>query len=81
MNNYLEGIALEEARKVMPRVHAVSRTHVDTRSLQQLKLQMKWNNWIIPQSDIGSGTRVYWRLTADAERVLNKVNVNMSRQR
>ena len=81
MNNYLEGIALEEARKVMPRVHAVSRTHVDTRSLQQLKLQMKWNNWIIPQSDIGSGTRVYWRLTADAERVLNKINVNMSRQR
>ena len=72
MNSYLEGIALEEARRLMPRVHAVSRTHVDTRSLQQLKLQMKWNNWIIPQADMGSGTRVYWRLTPDAERVLSR---------
>lgn len=72
VNAYLEEVALTEVNKIMPRVHAVARTQVDSRSLQQLKLQMKWNNWIIPQAEIGSGTRIYWRLTPEGERALNR---------
>lgn len=70
LNQYLEETALEDAKAVLPRAHAVARTQIDTRCLQQIKLQMKWNNWIVPQPELGSGTRIYWKLTPEGGRLL-----------
>lgn len=72
MNRYLEDTALEDARQVLPRAHAVARTQLDTRCLQQIKLQMKWNHWIEPQSEGNLSTRTYWQITEEAERLLAK---------
>lgn len=70
LNHYLESTALDDAREVLPRAHAVARTQIDARSLQQIKLQMKWNNWIVPQHDSDSGSRIYWELTAEGQRLI-----------
>ena len=71
LNHHLDQLALESARAVMPRAHAVSRTQIDARSLQQVKLQMKWNNWIIPLHEDETGNRVRWQLTPEAQKQLN----------
>ena len=68
LNEYLETTGLEIARQYLPRAHAVDRTHIDPRSLQQVKLQMKWNNWIVPQSNTSGGSRVYWALTSEGQK-------------
>lgn len=70
MNDYLETTALEDARAIFPRAHAVARTQVDSRSLQQIKLQMKWNNWIVPQQQNLAGSRIYWALTQEGQKHL-----------
>ncbi len=72
LNQYLESTALDDAREILPRAHAVSRTQIDARSLQQIKLQMKWNNWIIPQSKSTSSSRVYWELTPEGQHILSE---------
>lgn len=70
LNDYLETTALEDARIFFPRTHAVARAQIDARSLQQIKLQMKWNNWIVPQPTHASSTRVYWALTQEGQKHL-----------
>ena len=70
LNDYLEITALDDARAFFPRTHAVARTQVDSRSLQQIKLQMKWNNWIVPQQENGGSSRIYWALTQEGQRQL-----------
>ena len=72
LNQYLEDTALEDARKELPRAHAVARTQIDTRCLQQIKLQMKWNHWIEPQTEGSLSSKTYWQLTADAKKLLAK---------
>lgn len=70
LNDYLETTALEDARLFFPRTHAVARAQIDVRSLQQIKLQMKWNNWIVPQPANAASTRVYWALTQEGQKHL-----------
>ncbi|GAA5001787.1 DUF4062 domain-containing protein [Acinetobacter puyangensis] len=72
LNHYLESTALADAREILPRAHAVARTQIDARSLQQIKLQMKWNNWIVPQHDSDSGSRIYWQLTTEGQRFISQ---------
>lgn len=71
LNEYLESTGLEVAREFLPRAHAVDRTHIDARSLQQIKLQMKWNNWIVPQPNVTGSNRIYWALTPEGQRHLS----------
>lgn len=68
-NQYLEQQALQQAQTILPRAHAVARTRIDARSLQQIKLQMKWNNWIVPQHETESSSRVQWHLTTEGKRL------------
>ena len=69
LNQYLERQALQQAQTILPCAHAVARTRIDARSLQQIKLQMKWNNWIVPQHDTNSASRVQWYLTSEGKRL------------
>lgn len=73
MNEYLETTALDDARKFLPRAHAVARTQIDSRSMQQIKLQMKWNNWIVPQQENAASTRIYWALTQEGQKQLTSL--------
>lgn len=75
LNYYLENTALADARESLPRVHAVARTQIDEHCLQQIKLQMKWNNWIVPELQGKYGNRNYWQLTQEGQRQLTRVNV------
>ncbi|MFB2539307.1 MULTISPECIES: DUF4062 domain-containing protein [unclassified Acinetobacter] len=70
LNHFLESTALNDAQRTLPRAHAVSRTQIDSRALQQIKLQMKWNNWIVPQHDMDSSMRINWQLTAEGHKIL-----------
>lgn len=74
MNEYLEKTGLEDARAFYPRAHAVARTQIDPRSVQQIKLQMKWNNWIVPQAENPTTNRVYWELTPEGCKQINALS-------
>lgn len=76
LNEYLAQIALEDARIELPRAHAVARTQIDVRCLQQIKMQMRVNGWILPQPDMSLSTRVCWQLTSDAEKLLARYRTN-----
>ncbi|KAA8733225.1 DUF4062 domain-containing protein [Acinetobacter qingfengensis] len=70
LNQYLESTALSDARQIFPRAHAVARTQIDEQCLQEIKLQMKWNNWIVPLAQHQAGARTYWELTMEAKKLL-----------
>lgn len=70
LNQYLEESALQDVHKNLPRAHAVARTQIDSRSLQQIKLQMKWNNWIVPKHDSDTSMRITWQLTNEGQKML-----------
>ena len=76
LNEYLESTGLEMAREFLPRAHAVDRTHIDQHSLQQIKLQMKWNNWIVPQPNVTGSNRIYWALTPEGQRHLSTSTIS-----
>lgn len=75
LNEYLTHIALADAQVELPRAHAVARTQIDVRCLQQIKMQMRVNGWIVPQSE-PSSPRVYWQLTTEAEKLLARHRTN-----
>ena len=74
MNEYLEKTGLDDARVFYSRAHAVARTQIDPRSVQQIKLQMKWNNWIVPQAENPTTNRVYWELTQEGRKHMNSLS-------
>lgn len=74
LNQYLEHHALADVQATMPRVHAVARTQIDARSLQQIKLQMKWNNWIVPEGNRDGIARIQWILTPEGQRVVQEAS-------
>ena len=76
LNEYLESTGLEVAREFLPRAHAVDRTNIDSHSLQQIKLQMKWNNWIVPQPNVTGSNRIYWALTPEGQRHLSTSTIS-----
>ena len=47
MNEYLNETGLEDARRIMPRAHAVARAQINIRALHQIKMQMRQNDWIV----------------------------------
>ena len=69
MNEYLNETGLEDARKQMPRAHAVSRAQINIRALHEIKFQMRQNEWISP---IGRDDRqrMLWQLTAKGQKLL-----------
>ena len=76
LNEYLQATGLDAAREFLPRAHAVDRTNIDSHSLQQIKLQMKWNNWIVPQPNVTGSSRIYWALTPEGQRHLSASTIS-----
>ena len=69
MNEYLNETGLNDARKEMPRAHAVSRAQVNIRALHEIKLQMRQNEWIVPTGR-DDRQRMLWQLTAKGQKLL-----------
>lgn len=69
MNEYLNETGLEDARKEMPRSHAVSRAQINIRALHEIKMQMRQNEWIIPTGR-DDRQRMLWQLTSKGQKLL-----------
>ena len=69
MNEYLNETGLEDARKEMPRAHAVSRAQINIRALHEIKMQMRQNEWIVPTGR-DDRQRMLWQLTHKAQKLL-----------
>lgn len=60
LNDSLKDVALEEASKVMPNVHAVSRCQVTTVDFQWIKKQLINKGWLVKDAS-SRGGRELWR--------------------
>ena len=69
LNDFLNESGLKDAQMQMPRAHAISRSQINIRALHNIKLQMKYNDWITP---IGRDDRqrMLWATTSKAEKLL-----------
>lgn len=61
LNDSLKDVAMQEASKNLPNVHAVSRCQINATEMQWLKTQLVNNNWLLKASDT-RGTRELWQL-------------------
>jgi hypothetical protein len=69
MNEYLNDTGLNDARREMPRAHAVARSQINIRALHSIKMQMRQNEWII-QSGRDERQRMLWQLTPKGQKLL-----------
>ena len=69
MKEYLNETGLEDARRIMPRAHAVARAQINIRALHQIKMQMRQNDWIV-QAGRDDRQRMLWQTTAKAQKLL-----------
>ena len=69
MNEYLNETGLDDARRIMPRAHAVARAQINIRALHEIKMQMRQNDWIV-QAGRDDRQRMLWRTTAKAQKLL-----------
>ena len=69
MNEYLNSTGLEDARKEMPRAHAVARAQMNIRALHTIKIQMRENDWIVPAGR-DDRQRMLWKASTKAKRLL-----------
>ncbi|MFW2177747.1 MULTISPECIES: DUF4062 domain-containing protein [unclassified Moraxella] len=64
LNESLKPVALMEASKVVPNLHAVSRHQINNVDFQWLKQQLVDNQWLLPAKDERIG-REFWRLNTN----------------
>lgn len=62
INEYLKKQALQDAQAKMPQVHTVAQVQISTRALQNIKLQMRQNDWIVPVGR-DDRQRMLWKIT------------------
>ena len=78
LNDYLNDTAIGTVRQTMPRAHAVARAQINIRSLHHIKLQMRQNEWISPQSR-DDRQRLLWKITPKAQRLIDSGLLNSHR--
>jgi nucleoside 2-deoxyribosyltransferase len=69
VNDYLNETGLEDARNEMPRAHAVARSQINIRALHNIKMQMRQNEWIVPNGR-DDRQRLLWQLTSKGQKLL-----------
>ncbi len=75
LNDYFNETGLQDAKKDMPRAHAVARAQVNIRSLHHIKTHVQQHDWIVPlQRD--ERERMLWQITDKAQKLLNQ-NANL----
>ena len=70
LNDHLNDTGLQDARREMPRAHAVARAQINVRALHNIKLQMRQNDWIIPVGR-DDRQRMLWQVTPKGEKLLS----------
>lgn len=70
MNEYLNETGLSDARREMPRAHAVARVQINIRALHTIKMQMRQNDWIV-QAGRDERQRMLWQTTAKGQKLLD----------
>lgn len=70
MNEYLNETGLDDARIEMPRAHAVARSQMNIRALHSLKMQMRQNDWIVPNGR-DDRQRLLWQITPKASKLMD----------
>lgn len=78
LNEYLNETGLPDARAEMPRAHAVARAQINIRTLHNIKLQMRQNDWIVPCGR-DERQRMLWKLTAKGQRLVSHHPQNFER--
>ena len=63
LNEHLNNTGLNDALRVMPRAHAVSRAQINIRALHTIKQQMRQNEWVVPVGR-DERQRMLWKMTA-----------------
>ena len=69
LNEHLNNTGLNDALRVMPRAHAVSRAQINIRALHTIKQQMRQNEWVVPVGR-DDRQRMLWQMTAKALKLI-----------
>lgn len=69
LNEHLNNTGLNDALRVMPRAHAVSRAQINIRALHTIKQQMRQNEWVVPVGR-DDRQRMLWQMTANALKLI-----------
>ena len=69
LNEHLNNTGLNDALRVMPRAHAVSRAQINIRALHTIKQQMRRNEWVVPVGR-DDRQRMLWQMTAKALKLI-----------
>ena len=70
LNEHLNNTGLNDALRVMPRAHAVSRAQINIRALHTIKQQMRQNEWVVPVGR-DDRQRMLWQITAKALKLID----------
>ena len=70
LNDHLNDTGLQDARREMPRAHAVARAQINVRALHNIKVQMRQYDWIIPVGR-DDRQRMLWQVTPKGEKLLS----------
>ena len=71
LNDYFNETGLQDAKKDMPRAHAVARAQVNIRSLHHVKTHMQQHEWIVPMHR-DERERLLWQMTEKAQKLLTQ---------
>ncbi len=70
LNEHLNNTGLNDALRVMPRAHAVSRAQINIRALHTIKQQMRQNEWVVPVGR-DERQRMLWKMTAKGLKLID----------
>jgi predicted transcriptional regulator len=73
MNAYLDDTSLLDIQKSMPKAHATTRSQINLRALNAIRMKMRSNGWVIPVG-IDDKERVQWELTELGAKLIENAN-------
>lgn len=75
INDYLNETGLKDAQLQMLRAHAVARSQINFRVLQNIKQQLRQSDWIVPVGR-DDRQRTLWKFTEKGLNLLDKMTAN-----
>ncbi len=73
MNAYLDDNSLQDIQKTMPNAHATTRSQINIRALNAIRMTMRSKGWVIPVG-VDDKERVQWELTDVGAKLIEKAN-------
>jgi predicted transcriptional regulator len=75
INDYLNETGLKDAQLQMLRAHAVARSQINFRVLQNIKQQLRQSDWVVPVGR-DDRQRTLWKFTEKGLNLLDKMTAN-----